>query len=321
MSPLFLGAEGLPASRLRILGQRLRDTLVGDVVRGVEVGLDGAGDGIMGNAGALETVAVEWVAAYEAVSTPRPALQVTLQYENALCSAVLLPLPDAETHASDVAEALSASFLHLPLLLLRMPMSLKTVVIDFLSGAFDCRISSLCLSSKDIVQAWESWARVTALPTHGPLAKDAVLTLAFRFPGTWQPLDKAENEASKEPLVPPIGDGPNSAVLGIKTVDIFVPNDELRGFFKAGQKLGLAPSNAEGTPFTDSLAYYLKRHLALDITNDAVAIVRVACGGFVLSETRLKMFGVSKSGLDTASSRHRAVVQRIFGDLVVCARG
>lgn len=61
VSPLYLGKEGrLTNKRLRTLAQRLRDVLVGDVVRGVEVGLDGQ-DSLMGRYGALERVGIRWV--------------------------------------------------------------------------------------------------------------------------------------------------------------------------------------------------------------------------------------------------------------------
>ncbi|KAK0710642.1 hypothetical protein B0H67DRAFT_262869 [Lasiosphaeris hirsuta] len=49
LSRLHVGRSPLDAQRLQALAQRLRDTLVGDVVRGVEVGLDGE-DHVMGRA-------------------------------------------------------------------------------------------------------------------------------------------------------------------------------------------------------------------------------------------------------------------------------
>lgn len=60
ISPLHLGSRSLDDDRLATLAHRLRDTLVGDVVRGVEVGLGGE-DSAMGRAGSLEQVRMGWV--------------------------------------------------------------------------------------------------------------------------------------------------------------------------------------------------------------------------------------------------------------------
>ncbi|OAA65161.1 siroheme synthase [Niveomyces insectorum RCEF 264] len=321
-SPLFVGAEGLTDARLQLIGHRLRDTLVGDVVRGVEVGLDGGGGGggdgggAMGNAGALEAVTVEWAAADAVLGTSQPALQVTLQYENALCSALLLPEPDTE--APDSATRTRGPFLYRPLLLLRMPAPLKAVVGEFLSSTFDCRIGSLRLSNNDLVRSWETWALETALPTAGPLAKDAVFTLDFRLPpGTRQALHAVQNEAEDDSTMD------STASLGLKAVDIIVPNDELPRFLKAGRRLGRSGSgNAAGRPFTDALVHYAKQHLALDMANPAVSVTRIACGGFVLSESRMKVFGIASTGLDGGyASRHLLAVRHLLGNLVIRAKG
>lgn len=48
-------------------------------------------------------------------------------------------------------------------------------------------------------------------------------------------------------------------------------------------------------PFTDALAQYVLQHLALDMFHPAVRITKVACGGFVLSEGRIKIFGLPSS--------------------------
>src|ERR1700761_9004372 len=85
VSPLYVGGKrALDDARLHVLAQRLRATLVGDVVRGVEVGLDGGGEDL--NLGALERVELRWVeaAALLGETTPREALIVSLRYENAV---------------------------------------------------------------------------------------------------------------------------------------------------------------------------------------------------------------------------------------------
>src|SRR3569833_4263703 len=101
ISPLFLGSEPLTSARLRLLASRLRDTLVGDVVRGVEVGLEGD-DRTMGSAGALEAVGIEWTPVASILTTPdnNKALHISLHYEKAVCTALAVPLP-VESAADD----------------------------------------------------------------------------------------------------------------------------------------------------------------------------------------------------------------------------
>ncbi|CAK7207085.1 hypothetical protein SEUCBS139899_009893 [Sporothrix eucalyptigena] len=127
-SPLFVGADGLSDGRLQALEAQLRDTLAGGVVRGIEVGSDEDGDRDMVNAGTLEAVSVKWFSAHNVVSTPRPALQVTLQYENAQCMAVLLPPPETSKAAAKAYARPDSAFVNLPLLLFRMPVPLKDTV-------------------------------------------------------------------------------------------------------------------------------------------------------------------------------------------------
>lgn len=411
-SPLYIGAHPLTQARLHVLSQRLRDVLVGDVVRGVEVGLDrGADDATMRRAGALEVVAMGWVrleglmgryvggegeAAEEttpasdiaadesgvsldsAAGSPgkRRALQIILQYENNECAALFLPPLRARTDTTttttayarpardDAATSTSVfgvgdarpdesdpEFLHLPLLLLRMPAPLRTVIIDFISRTFDCRISSLSLGTRSLVGALERWMRDSKLPTKGQFGKDVVLTLGFYGPTVTQYQQQAK-EAAKENHPEEDeeeGDGPKvpATTMGIKSIDVIISNQDLRRFAKAGntyegrrmatldqvrskrkddaegdiqdtfghakrRRLGgdkeeeswtwrywdSLPSHptakAEGArpqPFTEALAQHVREHLALDMFHPAVRVTKIACGGFVLSEGRVKIFG------------------------------
>lgn len=329
-SPLFVGADDLSDTRLQTLELRLRDILAGDFVRGIEVGLDEDGDRALGNAGALEAVAIEWVSAHQAVATSKPALQVTLQYENSQCLAVLLPVPGSSETANGTNAEPRDAFLSLPLLLLRMPVPLKDIIVSFLSNSFDCRISALHLTDKDVVHGWESWAYATTLPTSGSFARDAVLTLAFSPPDMSEVADTAEDDDMIDSSSP-VSSSPTRAVdatlslsdtagLGLKTVDIFVPNDDLRGFLEAGQHLE-STHGASSMPFTNALAFYVKTHLGLDMAHPAVSVVRVACGGFVLSSSRLKIFEPPGSRADIYLNRHGGIIPLILGNLALRASG
>ncbi|TPX16797.1 uncharacterized protein E0L32_012371 [Thyridium curvatum] len=302
ISPLYIGAESLTPGRLRTLSGRLRDTLVGDVVRGVEVGLDG-GDSTMGSAGALETVLIEWVSVDgltgSGSGSGRKGLSLALQYENATSTALLLP--SAESHDQDGDD----KSVQLSLLLLRMPAPLKAIVINFLCSTFDCRVSSLRLSSRDLIQSWEGWIQDVGVSSSGPLAKDAVITLGFRNLAAENRARATDEEtASAE----------DKEELGIKTIDIIIPGKGLRRFVAAGEAL---PADKDDEPFTAALAAYVKHHIALDIWHPAVHIARVACGGFVLSEGRIKIFLPDER--DQSDSARREGVRRLVDKLVARA--
>lgn len=403
VSPLYIGSQSLTQERLNVLSQRLRDLLVGDVVRGVQVGLDRApDDGAMRRAGALEAVAIGWVrleslagkyigtsgdqdqdpdsstSTVEAEAPPgrRRVLQISMQYENTECAALLLPtLRDKSAAATlgpmgDDSSILStpggnrpaknnANFLHLPLLLLRMPAPLKTVIIDFISRTFDCRVSSLSLGTRSLVSALERWIKNSKLPTEGRFAKDIALTLGFNVSAI---IPKHGTEGQNQ-----VEDAATKPQIGLKTIDVIIPNQDLLRFLKAGEATSEAErvdtlANRDGTgstdtfgpvkrrklggdkdeeswtwrsnprsqqqfnqslsstassapppddsssaerekidaaktqPFIEALAKYLLKHLALDLFHPAVRVTKIACGGFVLSESRVKIFGAAASG-------------------------
>lgn len=426
VSPLYIGAFPLTQDRLHTLSLRLRDLLVGDVVRGVEVGLDrGADDAAMRRAGALELVSVGWarleslVGRYVAgdneetseardrksdkasgaqATTPSPgkrrALQISLQYENTECVALLLPGTNSplqpEEHASSIhntptsvassdlraskMDGADSGFLNLPLLLLRMPAPLKTVIIDFISRTFDCRISSLSLGTRSLVGALERWMENSRIPTKGPLAKDVVLTLGFYGPTVLQG-QKQKGAASEEHPAEHENDDDaqkQTTTLGMKALDVIVPNSELRRFFRAGEmhesrrrarigqfhddhndaddlrdefghmkrrKMGgdkeeeswtwrrwdtsssqsaTKEESIRSQPFTEALAEYVRVHLALNIFHPAVRVTKIACGGFVLSEGRFKVFGTppSDDGEDGMSDRNQRAVWSVLDNLL-----
>lgn len=405
-SPLHVGTNPLTQDRMNVLSQRLRDILVGDVVRGVEVGLDrAADDAAVRRAGALETVVLGWVRleslagryvgsrqdgaegdvsgvspASTASSGPgaspgkRHALQITLQYENAECAALLLPAirpagdgQDGETASrADLRDASSASLfgsaaaaagtagakaglLHLPLLLLRMPAPLRTVIIDFISRTFDCRITPLSLGTRSLVGALERWMGDSQVPSKGAFAKDVVLSLGFYGPTVVQHQREKHEEVLRQRQVDDEDtDGPKmpDTAVGIKSIDIIVPNQDLRRFLRAGrtseargnatsdrgsehqnpdtrdvfgratrrrlggdkdeeawtwrrwessskQTAGPDQDGVQAQPFIEALAQYVRKNLALDMFHPAVRVIKVACGGFALSEGRVKIFGVA----------------------------
>lgn len=393
-SPLHLGDQPLTQPRLHTLSQRLRDLLVGDVVRGLELGLDRSADNdpAMRRAGALEVVSLGWVrlegllgryvSGTGADSDPdtsastvdgvggslgrRRALQITLQYENAECVALLLPAVGHSLDEDEVeavreepgVEESGAGFLHLPLLLLRMPAPLRGVLCGFISRTFDCRISALSLGTKSLVGALEGWLSESRVPTVGSFAKDVVVTLGFYAPTVTAHQAKQQKEtgvtdSADEDVADSTRTTADPAAVGIKAIDIIIPNADLRRFVRAGraqEAAAAATRNAQDRPlheenpygarkrrrrrrlggdkdeeawtwrhpairpqpFTEALARYVREHLALDMFHPAVRVTKIACGGFVLSEGRVKIFGIPPStegedGNGLAENGQRAV--------------
>ncbi|KAK3937005.1 kinetochore complex Sim4 subunit Fta1-domain-containing protein [Diplogelasinospora grovesii] len=408
VSPLYLGKEPLTDRRLETLAQRLRETLVGDVVRGVEVGMGGGEDAVMGRAGALEAVEVRWVRmtsildirsgragrpesrdlgsdAVEANTSSewqrtvarlrrRNALHISLRYESALCTGVLLPSLSGDEDNGDLADAQNARlsmatsqdaqppsiaaqrFLTMPLLLLRMTAPLKNVIIDFLSTAFDCRISPLRLGTRSMVHSWESWVGSAGLPSRGPHTKDVVLSLGFH-------LTRLNGLTT--------ADGSDAAAdTGLKSIDVIIPAGELGKFVEAGTELARSSrslpvqtkrkaaaeweedskkrrnlagrlreegwewqksvaavssdepdSDAFNQPFVDAVGHYVDKHLGLNLFHPGVRIIKIACGGFVMSEGRLKIFapadlGDVDAGDDYTTPGHRGAISELLRNLV-----
>ncbi|KAK3903492.1 kinetochore complex Sim4 subunit Fta1-domain-containing protein [Staphylotrichum tortipilum] len=418
ISPLYLGSEPLTANRLQILAQRLRDKLVGDVVRGVEVRpVADSDDTILGRAGALEKVEIHWAAVpdvldisaediqsvresgegeegeeagqeqgvathWRRVAAQLPtqkALHISLRFELASCTALMLPpLNPDEKDGAGAADAAArtrfsvaggrstddmdweqtvnpAHFLSLPLLLLRMPVPLKAMVGDFLATTFDCRVSPIRLGTRSLVRSWEAWIRSAGLPPRGPLAKDAVLSLGFYLapPPVNQPSEQDNAIADQEEeLQPP----------GLRSIDVIIPAAELQKFVSAGKRVtktqskqtnptagwgwesdlkqrrllagrrlgeegwewrlsvGQDQATSSSQPFTEALACYLKEHLGLNLFHPGVRVTKIACGGFAMSEMRLKMFAPADAGATQGSGSsllgQRGAVLELLGGLV-----
>ncbi|RYP12464.1 hypothetical protein DL765_007318 [Monosporascus sp. GIB2] len=307
VSPLHIGSQALTASRLQTLSRRLRDVLVGDVVRGVQVNPGLESDATLGRAGALEHVEWRWVrltrllgtgtTAREARETsvepetgaepeeeersrrrgrtrsganartgarPRAhaeeaageatqkALCLVLAYEKATFSAILLPDITNPTQSAQEAEISSlpwtsskttttagtkkadggAAFLHLPLLLLRLPTPLRSVLVDFLSSTFDCRVSPLRLGTQTLVRCWEDWLarndRGGAL--HQQQQKDVTLMLGFHLESARVKDDTREEEGGK-------GAKETVPQLGLKALEVVIPAEEIVRFLHAGEKI------------------------------------------------------------------------------------
>ncbi|KAK7955955.1 uncharacterized protein PG986_005177 [Apiospora aurea] len=313
VSPLYLGQDRLDRTRLQTLSKRLRDTLVGDVVRGVQVGLAGSSseDATLGRAGALGGVEWRWVPLRKLLprrsgggsqgqarrrreregsaelgsreedaddnnensesdddeerNTDARALSVELRYENNTFAACLLPrlYKDDSSDGAETAAAATSQwsthneastnlvadqkqFLHLPLLLLRMPTPLRSVLNDFLARTFDVRIRPLRLGTRPLVSSWASWHTNAGVSGSGRgLVKDVVLSLGFHVLEEPTEATKQQQKDSSEGVDATKNSGNNhnttsktttTKSLGLKAIDIIVPAEEVRRFIRAGQQ-------------------------------------------------------------------------------------
>lgn len=353
VSPLFIGAQKLDQARLDRLAHRLRDTLVGDVVRGVQIGLE-ATDTPMGQVGPLKAVTFRWFQAEDILGDKaenwrelsdeqKRGLWIEMRHENAAYVALLLPGFSRSRQGSsintaaakswnmgfdtpDMGEADDSQFLRLPLLLLRMPQALKAVIGEWLSTTFDCRVTKLNLGTRTLVSVLESWIPQTGLPRAD---SDLVLTLAFNAPLT-DPgreavlrlntdFDEGEGEDEAEATEP-----------GLRSMEISISASDLRRFLRAGEALQKSKQTTSNTspgatlwehddrerrrlagphtddgwgwlknkdgseyPLMEALASHLNHHMAMNLFHPSVRVIQVSCGGFVLSQSRIK---IVKSG-------------------------
>jgi hypothetical protein len=234
----------------------------------------------------------------------KQGLWISIEHENAAYAAILLPGLSGSSESR--LEKDENKFLYLPLLLMRMPQQLKSVVADWLAVSFDCRVSRVTLGTKTILGAWESWIASNGVNDRGG---DLTVTLAFNapLPDNDSPTTITEDQLQNEKVATP----------GLRSIDITISAQDLRRFVRAGEKSSalegamwkgdarerrrLAGGNtddgwawrektpSETSPFTEALANYLHHHLALKLFHPSVRVTQISCSGFVLSQGRLKI--------------------------------
>lgn len=315
LSPLHTGSsEPLSNSRLRILARQFRDVLAGEVLRGVRVGL-GQEDDALARVGALQTVTWRLLPEEETWSAEDETqmanddttmslavcrgMIVTVTYEKMAYKAILLrdergDYPDASMVT--VREE-TDGFQHFPLLLSRMPGSLREAFANFLMETFDTRISALQFSSKYLTDAFERYVADISMGEDGE-----TLDMIER--------SRVLRNTIKETLVVVGFDIPGVSST-LKTIDINIAREDLPRMVARGKKIG-RDQNTD-SPFFDALATYIQGHLALDLRNEKVKIMRVACGAFVLgAEGKVKLTYLPGGG-DGESSRGAATRRLING--------
>lgn len=310
LSPLYHGKFGLTLldnpGLISNYSRRLRDVLKGDILRGVQVGLTATaldGHQSLVKAGVLKdciwTVLERETAwaqnqrredddnddsgLFETLSTaatPRGIL-ITLLYEHATYKTILLrsePQNDQQPSSS------LPGFTHIPLLLTRLPASLRQTILDFLSTTFDTRISPLTLSSTLLFTSFESYISALSLspPDMSSFVDDVIKDVQIRVS-----------------FAPPIAPA-------LKTLEIKIEREDLWQFLP---HTPASSSSATTSSFTTLLHAHLTTHLRLDFiqqlhdTNNVVRISKISCGAFVLGEEgRVKFIRKSATAPTAADS-------------------
>ncbi|KAK0670141.1 kinetochore complex Sim4 subunit Fta1-domain-containing protein [Cercophora samala] len=269
VSPLYLGPDDNPdldpppttisEPRLRAVAQRLRDVLVGDVVRGVEVGLsatDSDSAKTIANMGSLEAVMVRPVEAadlldvsldkmkdqyqedeenlelveswraLEARVRRKQGLAVELVYEHSRSVALLLPnlsRSSALVPSAAENEGKQGQFLWLPVMLMRMPALIRAAVTRFLEAEFDCKVSPSRCGTRTMVGGLERWMETMAR-NKKEQHKDLLVGVGFN---TLTMMPRQTVERGPEEMEKP----------GLRTIDIILPWSNLPIFWKEGKRI------------------------------------------------------------------------------------
>jgi hypothetical protein len=245
--------------------------LKGDNIRGVEVDFAGT-EGALPNLGPLEACnwdiigdEDEWINRHqhlvdpEASQLPRSVppeqargLEVTLEYEKHSYNALLLRDPSATKSPE--------GFTSLPLLMLKMPAPVRAVFLNYIRTSFDAHVTPFRLSPTFLTSTLETYFRRLTAANSSQAIRDVIrqvqLQLAF----------------------------PNQST-GLKHIQVTISGNDVPGFVKRGKLL----RKTTKTPFTNALASYLQKHLAIDLSNPKVQVSKITCNAFTLSTDRLKV--------------------------------
>ena len=221
---------------------------------------------------------------------------VQVAYEKMEYGAILLCGDGEGSEDGKVGEG----FEHFPLLLTRMPASLRETFMEFLATTFDARVAVLRVSRQSLTKSFEKYisdcctgedeetlSLVESSWALRKVIKDVRVLIGFDFP-----------------------DGNSS----LQTIEFSIEQEDIPRLVHKGKKIG----NKE-SPFINALSSFVKAHLALDMGHERVSVLRIACGPFVLgSEGRVKF--TAPSAVDEKNVQRRATWS-LVDDLVGIARG
>ncbi|KAH8155220.1 uncharacterized protein LAJ45_00229 [Morchella importuna] len=200
--------------------------------------------------------------------TPRGVV-IEFIYENITYTSFLLSPPPGRKMTPSGPTTL------LPLLLTRLPKLLREILINYLSTTFDTLALPLPLDSETLKSLLESWLETTMAA--GGTGGRTSIQLVFSPP-------------------PPAG-------TSLKAITVTVERADIEGFYRRGLKL-LATGVGVNGAFFEGLGWYMRGNMGIEV--DALRLLKIACGGFVVGggvgggAGKLKVFenGEEGAGMD-----------------------
>lgn len=234
LSPLYTNRSNpLDVASLQHYAHLFRDLLAGDVLRGVRVGL-GANEDVLARVGALQTVSWRLLPEEElwnadeqtqlestttsSTSSSRGVL-ISVTYEKAAYMAILLAEKDRIESSTDGKEG----FQSFPLLLTRMPGSLRDRFTEFLASTFDTRVSALYLGRSYMTMALEDYISNSAMEEGG------------------EPLDQPQISRTLRSIIKElqvvIGFDLPGGSPSLRTIDIVIAREDFPRLVQSGQRI------------------------------------------------------------------------------------
>ena len=291
-SPLYHGSDhvfdnlDLHARRLReyVAGDRARSALLTDLqpeLAGTG-GLESCQWSLLGDEATWERQQEDPETIQTTTRNAR-GINIQLKFERAKYSAVLL---------GDRAKmSATPGFTSLPLILMRMPVALREVFLDFLATSFDTRTSPLKLRSSFLSSCLEGLLEQTVAEDD----EDPALSLDALSKGVGLQLSFP------------------SAAPHLKNIDLTISKDDIREFQNRGAALwrqyqarhsneksqwAARPSSNITGSFTAALSAYLSNHIAMELDNPAIVLSKVALGPFALAgEGKVKVLATSAASV------------------------
>lgn len=304
LSPLYNGQSPL-LDNLNLHARRLRQILSGDGPLAINSldSLDGRG-----NSGSLISCSWEllgnelhWERAHQEepeedeismvgeVSTREArGVHVDLEYEKGKHCAVLLGDP-AKKHSI-------SSFTNLPLLLVRMPVGLRDILLNYITTTFDSRISPMKL--------------------HSPFLTSSLERILERDGGTAAALSESVVKGLQLQLSFP------SVAPMLKTMDVSITKDDLLEFLNHGNRLWQEEQGRFGRsgviagPFTAALSLYTQQHIALSLDHPGVLVSKFAYGALAVSaDGKVKVLSSSEAVKEFWSGLIEEAAGHALGDV------
>jgi len=308
LSPIYdSSAASLPLPETLLLhSRRFTESLKGDVLRGVHVGLGGSGEASIAS-GSLK--ACQWTqldptaAISDEDGTQGPGIpglegiKVDVQYEKTTYTALLL-------RNRDSTDSRQANQMYLPLLMIRTPPALRDSLIAYIGTTFDTRIEPMRLSSHfmgDMLELYLGELLNAGSEQSEKVMKGIQLVLGFR----------------------------NAVAPDLKTLSIDIRREEVTGFIKkgktliqeassegnAGQKVkGSGKSDEQPKPFMTAMKKYIAEQTSMDIYHKDVFFSKLSCGGFVLTaDGKVRFFPASTALTDHGLPENQATSRAMTG--------